>query len=209
MIRRKRSAWLAWLCLFSVCFVSGVSAEDGHGTAARIEEAWQAADEAVRMNPGSSKAYVARARAWADKGAFDSALADLDQAIKIDPNATAFVGRGSTWWAKKEYDRAINDLTLALVLDPENVYALANRGRAAQARLKPCPHDVREIDWLCAVDRIVGALAPPVATAPAVAAGRPRSLRACDPSFAHLTGWTEPRATRKPKLPFRPSGEYP
>ena len=55
------------------------------------------------------------------------------------------------------------------------------------------------------VDWRVAPLAPPPATAPT---GRPEGtpLRASAPGCAHLTGWTELRATRKPMKLSRAPG---
>jgi len=129
MIRRMGLLPIVWLNLCFLCVVSPASAGDGDA-ADDVEKQWQAADEAVRLNPGSAMAYLARAKAWTMKGAIDSAIADLDDAIRLDPkNVRAYIGRGSMWGLKKEYDRAITELTLALNLDQNNAYALVSRGR--------------------------------------------------------------------------------
>jgi len=54
---------------------------------------------------------------------YDRAIADFDQAIKLDPkSAIAFANRGWTYLNKREYDRAIADLDKATALD-SNLYA--------------------------------------------------------------------------------------
>ena len=74
---------------------------------------------------------MARARrgiAWTEKGEFDSATADLTEAIKIDPNdAFGFAQRGLTQFRKRlitkkgGWEPAISDFSEAIRLDPNAV----------------------------------------------------------------------------------------
>jgi tetratricopeptide (TPR) repeat protein len=73
------------------------------------------------------------------RGNYDSAIAHLDEAIRLDPrSARAYHGRGVAFFHKKEYDRAIASLTEAIGLEPENDGAFFDRGlarwHAGQAR---------------------------------------------------------------------------
>ncbi len=71
------------------------------------------------------------ADAWRDKKDYDKAIADLDEAIRLDPgDALAFGNRGIAWWAKKDYDQAIADYTEAIRLDPGRALAFNNCGIA-------------------------------------------------------------------------------
>ncbi len=65
-------------------------------------------------------------------GNTDKALADFNQAIRLDPQATlAFLGRGVLLATRKRsYERAIADFDKVLVLEPDNVLALIRRGEA-------------------------------------------------------------------------------
>lgn len=65
-------------------------------------------------------------------GNTDKALADFNQAIRLDPEATmAFLGRGVLLATRKRsYERAIADFDKVLVLEPTNVLALIRRGEA-------------------------------------------------------------------------------
>lgn len=65
-------------------------------------------------------------------GDTDKALADFNQAIRLDPQATmAFLGRGVLLASRKRsYERAIADFDKVLVLEPDNVLALIRRGEA-------------------------------------------------------------------------------
>jgi tetratricopeptide (TPR) repeat protein len=59
------------------------------------------------------------------------AIADYDQAIRLDSNdAHAYNRRGIAYANKKDYDRAIADYSQAIQLDPEFVAAYSNRGNA-------------------------------------------------------------------------------
>ena len=59
------------------------------------------------------------------------ALADLNEAIRLDPrNAKAFSNRGGAWFKKGQLDQAIADCTEAIRLDPRMASAHGNRGVA-------------------------------------------------------------------------------
>ena len=68
--------------------------------------------EAIQLEPNSAALYYHRGNAWADKGEFKRAIADLTAAIRLDPkDAIAYGRRAETWLALEEYDRAIADYT--------------------------------------------------------------------------------------------------
>lgn len=76
-------------------------------------------------------AYVSRGRAYIQSRAYDKAIADLTQAVRLAPKlATAYSHRG---WAHIEmgnYDQAITDLNEALRLEPQLYRAHNLRGWA-------------------------------------------------------------------------------
>jgi tetratricopeptide (TPR) repeat protein len=75
--------------------------------------------------------YVKSGQAWDGKGDYDRAIADYNQALRIDPqNAWAYNNRGIAWRNKGDYDRAIADYNQALRIDPQNAWAYNNRGIA-------------------------------------------------------------------------------
>src|SRR5579883_713011 len=58
----------------------------------------------------SAVAYRVRGMARRDKGDLDRAVADFDQAIRLDPkNTNAYITRGIAWATEGDLDRAIAD----------------------------------------------------------------------------------------------------
>jgi tetratricopeptide (TPR) repeat protein len=83
-----------------------------------------------------AQAYSARAVAWHNKGQFDRAISDYDQAIRLAPtNAATFNNRGIAWQAKGNLERAIADFGEAIRLDPAD-RAGAFRFRSIALRLR-------------------------------------------------------------------------
>jgi tetratricopeptide (TPR) repeat protein len=83
------------------------------------------------INRGTDKdlvlAYNNRCLAYEIRGDHDRAIADCEQAIKLDPKrARAYLGRGMIYEDKGDHDRAITDYGTAIELDPKlaAVYAL-------------------------------------------------------------------------------------
>ncbi len=76
-------------------------------------------DELLRLRP-TSASYLNRGNAWKKKKNFDQALADFNDAIRLNPeNWVAFDGRGLVWRKKKEYARAAADFAECMRLRPE------------------------------------------------------------------------------------------
>jgi len=74
-------------------------------------------------------AFVNRGAAYNERGDNDRAIADYNEAIRLDPKrAKAFIGRGSAYSDKGDNDRAIADYSEAIRLDPKSGKALVGRG---------------------------------------------------------------------------------
>jgi tetratricopeptide (TPR) repeat protein len=80
-----------------------------------------------------ARAFFNRGRALADKGEYDRAISDFDQAIRLVPvYPDAFNSRGVAWTGKGQSERAVEDFDQAIRLDPNYAIAIYNRGLAAQ-----------------------------------------------------------------------------
>jgi len=83
---------------------------------------------------GLSRAFFNRGRAWSDRGDYDRAIADFNQAIRLDHNyADAFNNRGVAYSGRGDPARAIPDFDRAIQIDPHYAIAIFNRGLAYQA----------------------------------------------------------------------------
>jgi len=79
--------------------------------------------------------YTNRGVEYVVKEDVDRGIADLNQAIKLDPkNSLAFNNRGNAYSAKREFDRAIADYDQAIKLNPKYAAAFYNRGIAKQKK---------------------------------------------------------------------------
>src|SRR5580658_3540247 len=77
--------------------------------------------EAVRLDPGSGRAYLLRGTCWTEKNEFERAVLDFDQAIGLDcRDAHAYLRRGLVRATMSQYDDAITDLNEAVGRDPRN-----------------------------------------------------------------------------------------
>jgi tetratricopeptide (TPR) repeat protein len=78
-----------------------------------------------------SWAYNNRCKAHSERHETDLAVADCNEAIRLDPKyAIAYRNRGDAWSAKGDNDRAIADYNEAIRRDPKNYEAYLSRGRA-------------------------------------------------------------------------------
>jgi lipoprotein NlpI len=72
-------------------------------------------------------AYGNRCWAYSDKGNSDRAIADCNDAIRLDPKlANAYVNRGKAYSDKDDFDRAIADYDRAIELNPKSGMAYNN-----------------------------------------------------------------------------------
>ncbi len=92
---------------------------------------------AIQLNPNDPLAYSNRAILWHEKQDFDRAIADLTEAIRIDPmprsdqpvpgSVNLHYNRGLAWRAKGDLDRALADFDRAISLDPKDAEAFYQR----------------------------------------------------------------------------------
>src|SRR5439155_12696455 len=79
--------------------------------------------------------FHSRCFEWNKKQESDKAIADCNQAIRLEPNDTnAFFNRGYAYKAKGRYDRAIEDYDRAIRLNPNHADAINNRSKGQYDR---------------------------------------------------------------------------
>jgi tetratricopeptide (TPR) repeat protein len=79
-----------------------------------------------------SSALAMRAHIYSALGQYDLAIADLDQALRLDPSEALaiYTARALVHFFKRDYDRAIADFDRALALNPRDADLTEVRGRA-------------------------------------------------------------------------------
>lgn len=99
-------------------------------SAAETKQTEAPAAETVAHVPRDAVGYNDRGIAYANKGAYDRAIADFTKAIEIGPPmAQPYYNRGDIYRAKGDFDKAILDFNTALKLDPKYLLAYINQGR--------------------------------------------------------------------------------
>jgi len=78
--------------------------------------------------------YAARGNAYQAQSDFDRAIADYDEAIRVDARPFLLDLRGNAWLAKRDYPRAIADFDKALQLNPKLIPAYVGRASVNYAR---------------------------------------------------------------------------
>jgi tetratricopeptide (TPR) repeat protein len=94
----------------------------------RLQEAYQ---EYRSSNPKNARDFNLRGANYLQKRAYDKAIGDCDQAIRLDPHfAAAYNNRGSAYLQKRDFDKAIVDFEHAIQLDPKDARVHMNCGTA-------------------------------------------------------------------------------
>ncbi len=102
---------------------------------AAIEACTRAIDSKKYKSPKQKRVlsllYTNRGVEYEIKKEYDKAIADHDQAIKIDPkNPAPYNNRGNAYAAKQDFEHAIADYDMAIKLNPKYAEAFLNRGMA-------------------------------------------------------------------------------
>jgi tetratricopeptide (TPR) repeat protein len=99
------------------------------GEVVAFEQAVDFYTKEIEANPGGAfAAHLRRAAVLTMKGETDAALADYNEALRLDPKSLAALnGRAVIWSAKGAHDRAIADYNAALRLRPDYVPAIFDR----------------------------------------------------------------------------------
>ena len=103
----------------------------GSDIASKIVGCTKIIKDGKQSTDNKEAALVDRGIAYANKGDFDSAIADYDKALELKPDdADVFYNRGNSHEKKGEIDKAIADYDKAIELKPDDGYAFYNRGFA-------------------------------------------------------------------------------
>lgn len=90
-------------------------------------------DNEKTARPDRLKALIARAGAFERREMYDSAIADYDAVLRLDPTlADIFNARGELWRKKGDRPRSVADFGAALKLNPDHPAARANHRSLAQ-----------------------------------------------------------------------------
>ncbi|MDR3623357.1 MAG: tetratricopeptide repeat protein [Paludisphaera borealis] len=88
----------------------------------------------IRADPDASS-YDWRGCVLRRRMDFDLAIADFNEAIRLEPGeACYYYNRGKAWNARQDYEKAIADFDKAICLDPEEPDAYTNRADAQYAK---------------------------------------------------------------------------
>jgi len=84
----------------------------------------------AQAEPKTAGDFAERGETFLLKRDFDRAIADLDQAVRLDPTLSrAFYNRGAAEMAKGQEAKGLADIDHALVLNPEDMTALEGRAK--------------------------------------------------------------------------------
>ncbi|MCI0339671.1 MAG: tetratricopeptide repeat protein [Planctomycetales bacterium] len=92
-------------------------------------------DQAIRLDPGSARAWTNRGVTRGERGEWPEAIRDHSEAIRLDPgHGKAWTNRGAAKLDRGDLAGALSDLDEALRLDPGDAKARVNRGIAHHRR---------------------------------------------------------------------------
>ncbi|HSS84290.1 MAG TPA: caspase family protein, partial [Reyranella sp.] len=91
------------------------------------------ASESIRLAP-NIPSYNLRGSAYYDKGEYDIAIADFNDALRMgSTSGIIYHNRGNAWRGKGEYAKAIADYDMSIKDDPKSAFSYQNRGASKQA----------------------------------------------------------------------------
>ena len=107
------------------------------GTRADLEQAIKVCTAGLERNPGiedKAALYTNRGQVYAELGNLEAALADINEALRVDPTYTrGYASLCGVYRQKNELDAALGNCNKALELNPGYAWAYNERGRVYQA----------------------------------------------------------------------------
>ena len=95
-----------------------------------------------------------RGNAWTAKGDIDRAIADYDEAIRLNPrNVFALSNLGNAWSMKGDVDHAIAAFTAAIRVDPRFAIAFYNRGNSWRVGKRDYDRAIADYDEAIRLDQ--------------------------------------------------------
>ena len=124
------AAFAAVICLSGVA-VAGEACDSSDDPAAGIADCTKSIDSGEFKGHDLAAFYSNRAASYHALGDSEHAMADLNEAIRLDPTlAMPHNNRGAAYNEQGDNDRAIADYNEAIRLDPKLAMAFSNRGNA-------------------------------------------------------------------------------
>ena len=115
--------------LSSWCFLEMAKSLSNQKELAKPKEVLSYCDQAIEVDSQNWKAYAFRARCYSKKSELEKAIADLDSAIRMKPDAgDLWFNRGELNFAVTHYELAASDYSEAFKLDANDMQAIAGRG---------------------------------------------------------------------------------
>ncbi len=99
----------------------------------KYNEAIEAFNKAIQINPKDAVAYNNRGAAFGQIGNYKQQIEDCNKALQINPNdAVAYNNRGVAYGELGSYEQEVEDCTKAIELNPRLAVAYYHRGLAYQ-----------------------------------------------------------------------------
>jgi serine/threonine protein kinase/Flp pilus assembly protein TadD len=123
-------------------------AGDRHRLAGQYEQAIRDYTEAIRLQPGLVRAYLARAEVYRLLKQYDQAVADYSRVLEVEPrNVEALRQRALAYQRLRRYAEAVAADTAVLEIEPGDVAARRDRAAASLA-LGDAHQPLDDCSWL-------------------------------------------------------------
>ena len=105
-----------------------------HFFAGEYNESIEIYNQAIKLDPNSSLAWIGRGDALLSVGRYNESLENYDQAIELDPKSSiAWINRGNALLSVGRYHESLESYDQAIKLDPKSSLARTVRSLAEEA----------------------------------------------------------------------------